>query len=192
MDPGTIPGVVEAASPAFLLPRAELGRGRERGMPAEKMHGINAGEHLQLADGVAVEAIAAAHEGLDVDAAGNHKFLGYVISLGGLRLYHSGDCVPYPGLEQALAQKQIDIAFLPINGRDAYRLSRGVPGNFTVDEAIALCQAAGIAHLVGHHWGMFDFNTIDPALAAAILRRDGGSLDWLLPEIDVTYTIQAG
>ncbi len=190
MDPGTIPGVVAAASPAFLLPRAELARGRERGMPAEKMHGIDAGERLQLADGVAVEAIAAAHEGLDVDAAGNHKFLGYVISLGGLRLYHSGDCVPYPGLEQALAEKQIDIAFLPVNGRDAYRLSRGVPGNFTVDEAIALCQAAGVAHLLGHHWGMFDFNTIDPEVAAAILRQDAGALNWLLPEIGVTYTIR--
>jgi L-ascorbate metabolism protein UlaG (beta-lactamase superfamily) len=191
MDPGTIPGVVEAASPAFLLPRAELGRGRERGMPAEKMYGIDAGERLQLADGVAVEAIAAAHEGLDVDTAGCHKFLGYVISIGGLRLYHSGDCVPYPGLEQLLAEKQIDIAFLPINGRDSYRLSRGVPGNFSLAEAIALCQAAGIGHMVGHHWGMFEFNTIDPVLAATILRRDGGSLDWLLPEIDVTYTIQA-
>lgn len=192
MDPGTISGVVEIASPAFVLPRAELARGRERGMPAEKMHGIDAGERLQLAEGIAVEAIAAAHEGLDVDAAGNHKFLGYIISIGGLRLYHSGDCVPYAGLERQLAHQQIDVAFLPINGRDAYRLSRGVPGNFTLEEAISLCHGAGIGYLVGHHWGLFDFNTIDPDLAAAILRRDSGALNWLLPEVGVTYTMRAG
>lgn len=190
MDPGTIRGVLQAAAPAFLLPRAELGRGRERGMPEARMHGINAGEIQQLTPDISVEAIAAAHETLEVDAEGNHKFLGYVISAGGLRLYHSGDCVPYPGLEQHLAQKQIDVAFLPINGRDAFRLSKGVPGNFTLAEAIALCQAAGIKYLVGHHWGMFDFNTIDPEVAAAILRQDAGPLHWLLPEIGVTYTIQ--
>ncbi|MEZ4768934.1 MAG: MBL fold metallo-hydrolase [Caldilineales bacterium] len=161
-------------------------------MPADMMHGIEAGERRQLAEDIAVEAIAAAHEGLDVDAAGNHKYLGYVISVGDLRLYHSGDCVPYPGLEQLLAGKQIDVAFLPINGRDAYRLSRGVPGNFTLDEAIALCRATEIGHLVGHHWGMFDFNTIDRDLAETILRRDAGSLHWVLPEIGETYTIRRG
>jgi L-ascorbate metabolism protein UlaG (beta-lactamase superfamily) len=190
MDPGTIRGILQAAAPAFLLPRAELARGSERGMPVERMHGINAGEARQLTTDLSVEAIAAAHEALEVDAEGNYKFLGYVISAGGLRLYHSGDCVPYPGLEQRLAQKQIDVAFLPINGRDAFRLSKGVPGNFTLAEAIALCQAAGISYLVGHHWGMFDFNTIDPEVAAAILRQDAGPLNWLLPEIGVTYTIQ--
>jgi L-ascorbate metabolism protein UlaG (beta-lactamase superfamily) len=190
MDPGTIRGVLQAATPAFLLPRAELARGRERGMPVERMHGINAGETLQLTTDISVEAIAAAHEELEVDAAGNYKFLGYEISAGGLRLYHSGDCVPYPGLEPYLAQRQIDVAFLPINGRDAFRLSKGVPGNFTLAEAISLCQTAGISYLVGHHWGMFDFNTIDPEAAAAILRQDAGPLNWLLPEIGVTYTIQ--
>lgn len=190
MDPGTIRGVLKATTPEFLIPRAEVGRGLERGIPAGKMHGLNAGEIMPIDDDITVEAVASAHEQLDVDAQGNHKYLGYVISVGGVRLYHSGDCVPYPGLEQQLAEKQIDVAFLPINGRDAYRLSKGVPGNFTVAEAIALCQATGIGHLVGHHWGMFDFNTIDRSLAETILRQEAGSLHWLLPEIGVTYAIR--
>jgi L-ascorbate metabolism protein UlaG (beta-lactamase superfamily) len=82
------------------------------------------------------------------------------------------------------------VALLPINGRDEFRLARGVPGNFTVEEAVALCKEAGIAHLIGHHWGMFDFNTIEKSAAEALLRQHAGSLDWLLPEIGVTYTIR--
>jgi L-ascorbate metabolism protein UlaG (beta-lactamase superfamily) len=191
MDPGTIRGVLQTSSPDFLVPRAEIDRGRERGIPAQAIHGINAGETLRLTDSITVEALASAHERLDVDAGGNHKYLGYVVSAGDIRLYHSGDCVPYPGLAELLAEKQIDVAFLPINGRDEFRLSRGVPGNFTVEEAVALCQEAGIAHLVGHHWGLFDFNTIEKSVAETVFRQNAGSLDWLLPEIGVTYTIRS-
>lgn len=189
MDPGTIRGILQVTSPNFLIPRAEMDRGRERGIPAGKTHGLNAGETLQLDDDIAVEAIASAHEHLDMDAEGNYKYLGYVISVGDLRLYHSGDCVPYPGLAEKLAEKQIDVAFLPINGRDEVRLSKGVPGNFTVAEAVELCKTAGIGQLIGHHWGMFDFNTIEKTTAETILRHEAGSLDWWLPEIGMTYTI---
>jgi L-ascorbate metabolism protein UlaG (beta-lactamase superfamily) len=91
---------------------------------------------------------------------------------------------------EQLAEKQIDVALLPINGRDEVRLSRGVPGNFTVTEAIALCKAAAIGHMVGHHWGMFDFNTIEKSIAETILRHEAGSLDWWLPEIGMTYAIR--
>lgn len=190
MDPGTIRGILQATSPSFLIPKAEMDRARERGIPSNKMHGINAGETLRVGDGITVEAIASAHERLDVDAAGNHRYLGYVISVGDVRLYHSGDCIPYPGLAEQLAKKQIDVALLPINGRDEVRLSRGVPGNFTVAEAIALCKAAAIGHLVGHHWGMFDFNTIEKSTAEALLSQNGGALDGWLPEIGVTYTVR--
>ena len=34
MDPGTIRAILQASSPNFLIPRAELDRGRERGIPA--------------------------------------------------------------------------------------------------------------------------------------------------------------
>ena len=58
MDPGTIRGILQATSPNFLIPRAEMDRGRERGIPAGKAHGINAGETLGLSDDITVEAIA--------------------------------------------------------------------------------------------------------------------------------------
>ena len=134
--------------------------------------------------------MAAAHEELETDAAGNHKFLGYVLTFGDTRIYHSGDNVPYPGLAEHLAEQKIDLALLPINGRDEVRRSRGVPGNFKLEEAIALCHAAHIRHLLGHHFGLFDFNTIDPADAAAILEQGAGDLEWVLPQVGLTYLVQ--
>jgi len=189
MDPHTIGAIRQAANPVFVVPKAEAARAAERGILADRMRTLKAGEGVELAPGIVVDALASAHERLETDGEGNSKYLGYVISLGGVRLYHAGDCVPYAGLERQLAERCVDIAFLPLNGRDAYRASRGVPGNFTVSEAITLCRAAGIGCLVGHHFGMFDFNTVDRTVATQSLAQMAGTLHWLLPEIGITYTI---
>jgi L-ascorbate metabolism protein UlaG (beta-lactamase superfamily) len=189
MDPLTIRAVRQAANPVFVAPRAEVARAVERGIPSDRLCPLNAGETLNLAPDVTIAALASAHERLEMDTEGNHKYLGYVITLGGVRLYHSGDCVPYAGLERQLAERRVDVAFLPLNGRDAYRASRGVAGNFTISEAITLCRAAGIGWLVGHHFGMFDFNTVDRPVATQSLAQMAGTLRWLLPEIGITYTI---
>lgn len=189
MDAQTISAVLQANAPRFVIPRAEQERARQRHIPLEWALPLNAGETVLLDEALTIEAVAAAHEELETDAEGNHKFLGYILTLGDVRIYHSGDSVPYPGLVEQLVARQIDLALLPVNGRDAFRRQRGAPGNFTVEEAAALCRAARIPHLLGHHWGMFDFNTIDPAAAAAILQQQAGDLHWLLPQIGVTYVI---
>lgn len=114
--------------------------------------------------------IAAAHEALDRDATGRHVYLGYVVTAGPWTLYHSGDCVPYPGLAETLQPFEIDVAFLPINGRDA---SRGVPGNFDGREAAELARAAGIKLTVPCHYEMFEFNTVSPDLFVRSCREFG-------------------
>ncbi|MEI6166601.1 MAG: MBL fold metallo-hydrolase [bacterium] len=91
-----------------------------------------------------------------MNARGEHHWLGYIIRMAGRAIYHSGDCVPYEGLPERLAAERIDVALLPVNGR-----GKGVPGNFTFEEAVALCRAAQIPVLVAHHFGMFAFNTVD-------------------------------
>jgi hypothetical protein len=65
-------------------------------------------------------------------------------------------------LENNLRDLKPDIALLPVNGRDEYRRSHNVPGNFHFEEAIALCHSTGIAYLIPHHYGMFEFNSVDP------------------------------
>jgi L-ascorbate metabolism protein UlaG (beta-lactamase superfamily) len=163
MDAGTLPALAEANPGCrFVVPRPALNTAAERGAPPDRTIAADAGAEIRLAADVALRAVPSAHEERLRDPRGADHFLGYVLSLGGRVLYHSGDCVPYPGLEEELAGRNIDVAMLPVNGRDDRRRRHGVLGNFTFAEAVRLCREAGIGWLIPCHFGMFDFNTVDP------------------------------
>ena len=188
MDPEALP-ILAGANPAcrFVVPAAHVGRAVEIGLPAEAICGVNAGRRLSLAEGVDLEVIPSAHEQLETDADGRYGALGYIITLGDVKLYHSGDCVPYDGLGQTLASKRIDLALLPVNGRDERRRALGVAGNFTVGEAVELCQAAGISQLICHHFGMFAFNTLAAGRIERYLESCRRPVSAMPAQIGVTY-----
>lgn len=169
MDPDTLQPLA-ARFPAlrFVVPAASLDEARRRcGVGDDRLIAANAGEPLEPLPGLRVRPLPSAHETLQVDAQGRHEWLGYVIGLAGVRLYHSGDGVPYEGLEAAVRAAAPQLALLPVNGRDAERAGNGVPGNFTLDEAVALCRACGIGTMLAHHHGLFAFNTVPPELVDA-------------------------
>jgi L-ascorbate metabolism protein UlaG (beta-lactamase superfamily) len=164
MDPEALP-LVSAANPTapVVVPAASAARPAQLGLLPGRLLPADAGDALDLAPGVRVFVVPSAHEELEYDEQGRCRFLGYVVEIGGVRIYHSGDCVPYPGQAEQVAKLSPDIALLPVNGRDADRRANGVPGNFHPDEAVALCRDAGIPVMIGHHYGMFAFNTVDLA-----------------------------
>lgn len=176
MDPGTIGPLLSANPEARVLaPRAEAARARERGVPDQRLVLIDAGEARDLG-GVTVTAVPAAHEELRRTEDG-YLFLGYVLEGAGVTLWHSGDTIPWPGQVEWLLPFRVDVALLPVNGRDALRAANGVPGNLTLEEAVALTDAIGAPAMVAHHFGLFDFNTIDPSdarrrLAGLVHRAD--------------------
>jgi L-ascorbate 6-phosphate lactonase len=108
-----------------------------------------------------VHSIPSSHPGLDFDAATGYPFLGYVFEVDGLRIYHSGDTIVYPGLEERLRGFDLDIMFLPINGTDARRDALQVPPNMNAADAVALAKAVGPRLVIPHHYDMFTFNTVD-------------------------------
>ncbi|MGW5444283.1 MBL fold metallo-hydrolase [Streptomyces asiaticus] len=189
MDPGTIRALLPHNDPRFVVPRAERARALERGVPAARLTGTTAGERVALDGGITVEPVPAAHEHLEQDENGDHRFLGYVLTVGGVRVYHSGDCVPYDGQSELLRSLRADVALLPVNGRDRHRTENGVPGNFTVREAAELCEAAGIPHLLCHHFGLFDFNTVDPEDTRDALRRRATPLSWTVPRVGDAHVL---
>lgn len=176
MDPGTL-GPLAAANPLcrFVVPAPEVAKAVQRGAPADRLIPAEAGQELVFPGGTRVLALPAAHEEFSMDEAGRHRFLGYRVGWAGRAVYHSGDCIPYPGLAGTLSRLGIDLALLPVNGRDEARGSAGVPGNFTLQEAVALCREAGIPRMLGHHFGLFDFNTIDEDEAWRSLRGEPGA-----------------
>jgi len=172
MDPGTL-GPLHDRFPdlPFVVPAAREAVARERIGAAARLVPVDASDVSQPLPGLTLTVFPAAHEALERDDAGRHVFLGYGIASSGLRLYHSGDCVPFAGLAERIREFDPQILLLPVNGRDAQRLADGIPGNFTLDEALAL--ARGYPCLVPHHFGMFDFNTVDPAAIDAAARASG-------------------
>ena len=176
----------------FVIPEAVLEVGIQRGIPPDRVRGANAGDSIALGDDTTVHVIPAAHEELKTDENGNHYFLGFVLSLGDLVLFHSGDCVPYEGLEDALRPFSIDAALLPVNGRDERRRSMNIVGNFEFEEAAELCLKCGIPILIPHHFGMFAVNTVPVEELKRKIARLPGALRCLLPDVNRRIVLRQG
>lgn len=172
LDPGTLPLIAESSPGArFIVPEAAAATAVERGVPDDRMITCNVGDRLELEPEVVVHVVPAAHEERRRDESGRDVFVGYVLELGDVVLYHAGDTVPFAELEEFLRRHVVTIALLPVNGRDAARRANGVPGNMTLDEALDLAERLGVPYFVGHHFDLFDFNTIDRAWGEARIRE---------------------
>ncbi|CAB1060892.1 hypothetical protein D1BOALGB6SA_5659 [Olavius sp. associated proteobacterium Delta 1] len=188
MDPETIRSLARNPGCHFFVPCAALDQAvANQGLDMKKTTGVNAGQSLTLDSGISFNSIPAAHEQIVVNSRGEHHFLGYIFRSGDIHIYHSGDCVPYDGLEVHLRNLKPDVALLPVNGRDDYRLSQNIPGNFHFEEALQLSLDCDIPYMIPHHFGMFDFNTIDPLKLRAKIEKMPGPVRVILPEIDIAY-----
>jgi L-ascorbate metabolism protein UlaG (beta-lactamase superfamily) len=128
---------------------------------------IAPGDRLEVG-GVEVRVVPARHcvDVVDGYGEGGGRFVGYVISAGGLSIYHAGDTLASEVLLDALAAQPIDLALLPINGRDAERESRNIAGNLNAQEAVELAVRSGAHTLVPYHWDAIAGNTARPGGAA--------------------------
>ena len=191
MDSETLSVLLENNSQCRLIaPVAERDHILSVGLDRDRVVWVNAGDTVSLNPDTTVHAIASAHEQLMTNDRGEHYFLGFVIRMGSIVVYHSGDCVPYDSLDEKLAGKQIDVAFLPVNGRDDYRRQRDIAGNFTFQESFDLCRRLNIPKMVCQHFGMFSFNTIEPRQLKRQIERTGATDRIIVPEIGKQYTIE--
>ena len=143
----------------LLVPSANCTFAAERlDMDPDQLETIDAGQSIALGP-FELHAVPAAHEDLAKDDLGRHQFVGYVAKLGPWTVYHSGDTIPYDGMEEILRQWKIDVALLPINGR---RPERQVAGNLWGREAANLAKAIGVRMVLPCHYDMFEFNTETP------------------------------
>ena len=171
LDKGTLSPMLEANSRLELvIPEANrefVANGL--GITGELPRGLDAGEAIALA-GFKIHAVPAAHNELEKDARGKHKFLGYIVEAGPWTIYHSGDTLRYEGMEDWLCRRPIDIALLPINGN---RPERRVAGNLDGREAATLARDIGASVVIPCHYDMFEFNTASPDEFIACARRLG-------------------
>lgn len=159
LDPETL-GPLFRVNPQlrFIVPASIAPLAAERaGIHEKALIGLDAGEGVEL-EGITLHAIPAAHNSLDKDSEGRHLYLGYIIETCGIRIFHSGDTLLYPGMEDMLRPFRVDLALLPINGN---RPERRVAGNLDAGEAVWLASAIGAGLTIPCHYDMFAFNTAD-------------------------------
>ena len=120
--------------------------------------GMNEGQQITI-KGFQVYAVPAAHETVERNENNQCKFLGYVIQFGSFTIYHSGDTMLFEKMVELLSKFNIDVAILPINGRDS---KRQVAGNLNSAEAAQLGKDIGARVVIPCHYNMFTFNTADP------------------------------
>jgi L-ascorbate metabolism protein UlaG (beta-lactamase superfamily) len=144
----------------MIIPEANRRFVTERiNMPEDFPLGMNDGQQIRLGE-VTFHGIPAAHNELERDEQGQCKYMGYVIEIGGKKIYHSGDTLLFERMADLLTPHQIDLALLPINGNDA---ARGVAGNLSIDEAIQLGLSISAKLTIPCHYDMFTFNTANSA-----------------------------
>lgn len=107
-------------------------------------------------------AVRAAHYDLEHDAEKGYRWFGYIIDWNGVRFYHSGDTIIFPGYEALLrAHSPIDVAMLAVNGRDHYReADRGIIGNLWGSEAARLASDLGWTQVIVGHNDLYPNNMI--------------------------------
>jgi len=163
-------------------------------IPAQRVIGMQPGRPLERI-GLTIHAIPARHGRNPADAygfgceesSGLYRYLGYVIQGGGVRLYHAGDTIGYEGLSGRLRELGVDVALLPINGRDRAREALGIVGNLDAEEAAALAVEAGADVVVPMHHDMFAANPGHPDRLVAAVERMNAALGVVVPARNLPF-----
>jgi len=171
-DPYTLGPLAKASPEArFAAPRwaskalDEAGITQERRLYLDPMTAVKLGP-------VTITAIPAAHYEMEFSIDLGYRFFSYLIEWNGVRFFHSGDTLITPAYLDLLRRlPPFDIALVAMNGRDAFRESKGILGNLLPVEAAWLASEMGWDTLLGGHNDLFSWNSLQPGeLANAVSR----------------------
>lgn len=194
-DAKSAPGIAAASAGAvFVVPSPIVDMVTEAGIAPDRVIGVQPDEPLEL-DGITVRAVPARHGVTMEDAygfgeelsGGLIRFLGYVIEIAGVRLYHAGDTIHYDGMEEQLRGLGVDLAMLPINGRDPAREAQDIVGNLSAREAAWLARAIGAEAVTPMHHDLFARNLGYPAHLVESVERDHPGTTVLIPVRDEPF-----
>lgn len=194
-DAASAPALASASPGAvFVVPTPIVDMVAESGVDPTRVVGMQPGDPVNLA-GLSIRAVPAMH-GVTMDdaygfgrelSAGLIRFLGYVVDAGGVRLYHAGDTIHYDGMETMLRDLSVDVAMLPINGRDPVREARGIIGNLSEREAAWLTAAIGAEVVVPMHYDLFARNRGYPEWLIESALRDHRGVHVFVPQRDMPF-----
>jgi L-ascorbate metabolism protein UlaG (beta-lactamase superfamily) len=173
LDLGSLRAVAER-SPDVVVIAPEPLREMVAGVPFE---GVRPGDRVELPGGACVRAVPAIHAVHVADGYSEGgdppRFVGYVLEVDGIAIYHGGDTIADDRVLAGLEGVNVDVALLPVNGRDYFREQQDLVGNLDARDAVELAARVGASILVPIHWDLFRGNT-ERAGAAAEAAADAG------------------
>ncbi len=166
LDRAALPAIVAASPGTTVVVPAPIADEVRALIPSARVVGAKVDEAIVVGD-ARITPVPARHGVKTADAytfgqelsGGLCRYLGYVIELGGVRVYHAGDTIAYDDQAERLRGLRVDVALVPINGRTPEREARGLVGNMDHVAAADLCNAAGIRTLIPMHHDTIDGNT---------------------------------
>lgn len=170
---------IHEANPDTVFMAAEPHRSDIKADTGIDIIGLREGETAVIGD-FTVDVIPAAHEFIETDANGDSLHLSFIINR---RIFHCGDSCIYDGQRAKIAAfGKMEAMILPINGRDAGRLSRGCIGNMTYQEAVDLAGSLNPGMAIPGHYDMFRDNPGDPEAFRAYMNVKYPHINCVIPE----------
>jgi L-ascorbate metabolism protein UlaG (beta-lactamase superfamily) len=127
-----------------ILPKSAADDAHARGIDYPRMTTTDSDLRVEYFKGNLygrIYAVPSAHPQLDWTAAGGYPYLGYLIRFGRWTIYHAGDCVNYDGLANRLRPYNVNVALLPVGGK-----------NFSASDAAQLAEDIGASWLAPMHY----------------------------------------
>lgn len=182
LDAGLLPGLARRFPDLRVVAPCPLGRVVRELAPALRFVGVAPGDRLAL-DAVGLEVVGAVHavemaEGYsDSGRAGRQaRFVGFILRFEDLTVYHSGDTIVSRELLEDVAGRGVDVAVLPVNGRDHFREQAGIVGNCSPREAVAFATRIGARLLIPIHHDLMRGNTERAGACADVVAETGADL----------------
>lgn len=188
LDPELIKKIAAVNSGAvFIIPPGCKDAVLALGVKPEAVIAVDYRGLNQIDDGFSINAAPAAHPEPDFDPQ-KVWALSYQINYHGKSVFFAGDTTVYPQLTDWLISKRFDLLLLPANGRDPVMEKNGIVGNMNLEEGMLLSVMLDVP-LLGTHFGMFAFNTIDPHEALHRIDNFGLEHSVGITELNTIYRI---
>lgn len=157
-DETVIAPVARNTAAPFVGPDPCIDRVRVWGVPEARLRSLRWNESIH-----AGRAVVQALESCDPNAAQPNS---YLIELGGHRVLHAGDSLPFPGLAEIRTRWRPEIGMLSVGvnppGRRYY---------LTPEEMIDVTHVLGLDHLLPMHWNTWQETALDPERITDAARR---------------------
>ena len=186
IDPFTIPIIaLRNHKTQFVAPQAAQTRMLGLFVNENNLHLLRGEDFVEFAQ-LKVHAIPAAHKKVVYDEKNGYHFLSFIIEVDGLTLFHAGDTVPFAGQTDYLKNFCIDLAFLPINGRQPEKLK--FEPNFSIEEAITFANVIQAKMVIPMHYDMYTLNT---ANVVDFILQAHGKLNYKVAQLGVPFLLSS-